>query len=80
MLARGEEGGGGAATEAVTTGGLSWRNTSIMAEVGGKAWRLANGLCTVESDGLFRSYCTREEDWVVAPISQEVAAVLLPAG
>lgn len=61
LLARGDDGGGGAVTEAVATGCLSCRNTSIMVEVGGKAWRLANGLCTAASDGFFRSACRKEK-------------------
>lgn len=42
-----------------------------MAEDGGKAWRFVKGLCTVESFGFFKSYCTSDGDCVVEPMSQE---------
>lgn len=47
-----------------------------MVEDGVKAWRFVKGLCTVESFGVFKSYCTSDGDCVVEPMSQEEVVVV----
>lgn len=42
-----------------------------MAEDGVKAWRFVKGLCTAESFGFFKSYCTSDGDCVAELMSHE---------